>query len=87
MPARAQTTAIHLDEPTRRAVKALASKLSITPSEAVRRALAHYRDDVLGVPVQTRRRRMAALDRLVVLFEGHDAEAEVKSLKAQDRHW
>jgi hypothetical protein len=79
--------AVRLDEPTRLAAKRLAAKLGITPSEAVRRALVHYRDDVLGVPAEARRRRTAALDRLFVLFEGHDAAEEVRHLKEQDRHW
>jgi hypothetical protein len=76
-----------LDEPTRLAAKTLAAKLKISPSEAVRRAVVHYRDEVLGVPDEARRRRIAALDRLFVLFEGHDAAEEVRRLKEQDRHW
>lgn len=76
-----------LDEPARLAAKTLAAKLKISPSEAVRRAVVHYRDEVLGVPVEARRRRTAALDRLFVLFEGHDAAEEVRRLKEQDRHW
>ena len=79
--------AVRLDEPTRLAAKTLAAKLDISPSEAVRRALVHYRDEVLGVPADARRRRTAALDRLCVLFEGHDATEEIRQLKAQDRHW
>jgi hypothetical protein len=84
MPARAT---VRLDEPSRRVAKTLASKLNISPSEAVRRALVHYRDDVLGVGVEARRRRVAALDRLFVLFEGHDPAEEVRRLKEQDKHW
>jgi len=84
MPAR---TTVRLDEPSRRTAKTLAAKLNISPSEAVRRALVHYRDEVLGVPAEARRRRTAALDRLFVLFEGHDAAEEVRHLKEQDRHW
>jgi hypothetical protein len=80
-------TTVVLDEPSRRAAKTLAAKLNISPSEAVRRALVHYRDEVLGVPAEARRRRTAALDRLFVLFEGHDAAEEVRHLKEQDRHW
>lgn len=78
---------VRLDEPTRIAAKTLAAKLNISPSEAVRLALAHYRDEVLGVPAEGRRRRTAALDRLFVLFEGHDATEEIRRLKEQDRHW
>jgi hypothetical protein len=79
--------AVRLDEPTRLAAKTLAAKLNISPSEAVRRALVHYRDEVLGVPAEDRRRRTAALNRLFILFEGHDAAAEIRRLKEQDPHW
>ena len=120
--------AVRLDAPTRLAAKTLAAKLNITPSEAVRRALVHYRDEVLGVPAEaratnrlkarekpsvpraqrtseakfaeqagraareqlefeapqpdrcSRRRRTEALDRLFVLFEGHDAAEEIRRL-------
>jgi hypothetical protein len=78
---------VRLDEPSRRVAKTLAAKLDISPSEAVRRALVHYRDEVLGVDAEARRRRVAALDRLFVLFEGHDAAGEVRQLKEQDEHW
>jgi hypothetical protein len=78
---------VRLDEPFRLAARALAARLDISPTEAVRRALDHYRDEVLGVPAEARRRRVAALDRLFTLFEGHDAAAEVRQLKEQDRHW
>jgi hypothetical protein len=78
---------VRLDEPTRLAAKTLAAKLKITPSEAVRLALVHYRDEVLGVPAEDRRRRTAALDRLFVLFEGNDAAEEIQRLKEQDQHW
>jgi|HubBroStandDraft_6_1064221.scaffolds.fasta_scaffold340934_2 hypothetical protein len=84
--------AVRLGEPTRLAAKTLAAKtlaakLDISPSEAVRRALVHYRDDVLGVPSEARRRRVAALERLFVLFDGHDAAEEIRRLKEQDPHW
>jgi hypothetical protein len=84
MPARAT---VLLDEPSRRVAKTLAAKLNVSPSEAVRRALVHYRDEVLGVPAEARRRRTAALNRLFVLFEDHDPAEEVRRLKEQDRHW
>ena len=63
------------------------AKLNISPSEAVRRALLHYRNEVLGVPADDRRRRTTALDRLFVLFDGHDAAKEIRDLKEQDPHW
>jgi hypothetical protein len=78
-------TTILLDEPSRRAAKTLAAKLDVSPSEAIRRALVHYRDHVLGVPPDVRRRRSAALSRLAQLFAGNDPAAEVKRLKEEDR--
>jgi hypothetical protein len=50
----------------------------------VRRALVHYGDHVLGVSAERRRRRKKALDRLAILFEGQDPEAEVGRLKQED---
>jgi hypothetical protein len=78
-------TTILLDEPSRRAAKTLAAKLDVSPSEAIRRALVHYRDHLLGVPPDARRRRSAALGRLAELFAGNDPAAEVKRLKEEDR--
>jgi hypothetical protein len=78
-------TTILLDEPSRRAAKTLAVKLDVSPSEAIRRALVHYRDHLFGVPPHARRRRSAALDRLAQLFEGNNAATEVRRLKEEDR--
>jgi hypothetical protein len=80
-------TTILLDEPSRRAAKTLALKLDVSPSEAIRRALVHYRNHVLGVPADVQRRRVVALDRLVDLFADGDAAGEVQRLKAEDRHF
>jgi len=80
-------TTILLDDAARRAAKALAARLDISPSEAVRRALVHYRNQVMGVPAEERKRRTAALRKLVSLFEGHDAPAEIRRLKEEDRPW
>src|SRR5947208_2438784 len=78
-------TTILLDADSRRAAKALAAQLNVSPSEAIRRALVRYRDEVLGLPSDARRRRTAALERLFGLFEGHDAEAEVRRLRRPRR--
>ena len=80
-------TTILLDDASRRAAKTLAAKLDVSPSEAIRRALVHYRDHVAGVPVHARRRRVAALEQLTRLFRGHDAAAEVRRIKQEDRHF
>ena len=83
----ATRTTILLDGASRRAAKTLAARLDVSPSEAIRRALVHYRHHVLGVPSEVRRRRLAALDRLTVLFRNHDAAAEIRRLKTEDRYW
>jgi hypothetical protein len=83
----ASRTTLILDGTSRRAAKDLAAHLDVSPSEAIRRALVYYRDHVVGVPRVARRRRRAALERLFVLFEGHDAEAEIRRLKEEDRYF
>jgi hypothetical protein len=80
-------TTILLDESSRRAAKTLALKLDVSPSEAIRRALVHYRNHVLGIPADVRRRRVAVLDRLVDLFAENDAAREVRRLKDEDRYF
>jgi len=77
-------TTVLLDDSSRRAAKVLAAKLDISPSEAIRRALVHYREHVLGAAPETRRRRKRTLERLGRLFEGHDAAGEVERLKEED---
>jgi hypothetical protein len=77
-------TTVILDAPSRRAAKVLAARLDVSPSEAIRRALIHYKDHVLGASGDARSRRVLALDRLTALFEGHDAAAEIKRLKQED---
>jgi hypothetical protein len=53
-------------------------------SEAIRRAVIRHRDTVLGVPAESREERVKVLSRLIDLFEGNDAEEEVRRLKAED---
>jgi hypothetical protein len=77
-------TTVLLDPPSRKAAKVLAARLDVSPSEAIRRAIIHYRDHVLGVSPDVRRRRRLALDRLTALFEGNDPAAEIKRLKQED---
>jgi hypothetical protein len=77
-------TSVLLDEPARLAAKRLAARLDVSPSEVIRRALLHYQEDVLGTGSQERQRRVAAAQRLFHLFEGGDAEAEVRRLKKED---
>lgn len=83
----AYRTTILLDEESRRAAKELATALDVTPSEAVRRAIVAFRDQVVGVSSNERTRRVAAFKRAVTLFDDNDAAAEVAALKAQDEHF
>ena len=80
-------TTILLDQPSRRAAKQLAAHLDVSPSEAIRRALAHYRNHVIGSPEADRRRRLAALDRSLVAFRGMDPAAELRRMKREDDEW
>ena len=78
-------TTVVLDEPSRAAAKTLARTLGITPSEAIRRALIAYRNQMLGgvSPAEIKRRR-GAFDALKELMDGNDAEAEIARLKRED---
>ena len=73
-----------LDEETRRAARQLALHYGCSPSEAMRRAIVRHRDCVFGVPASSRQQRQEVLERLIGLFDGHDAEAELAALKAAD---
>lgn len=83
----AHRTTILLDDESRRAARELATALDVTPSEAVRRAVVAYRDQVVGVSADARKRRARALARAIELFDGNDAEAEIRALKEQDKHF
>lgn len=43
-----------------------------------------HRDAVFGVPKESRQQRKIVLERLVELFDGHDAAEEIRRLKSQD---
>lgn len=77
-------TTLLLSNDSRRAAKQLSAKLQVSPSEVVRRALVHYSDHLLGVSAARRRRRKKALERLALMFDGHDPETELNQLKAED---
>jgi hypothetical protein len=77
-------TTIVLDESTRSAARELAQHYDCSMSEAIRRAVAHERDRVAGVSAEFRARRRRALQQLFALFEGHDADAEIRALKRED---
>ena len=73
-----------LDDETRDAAKRLATRYGCSTSEAIRRAVLAHRNTVFGVSGEVRRRRVKALERLIELFDGHDAEAEIVRRKAED---
>lgn len=83
----AHRTTILLDDESRRAAKELAAALDVAPSEAVRRAIVAYRNQVIGVSTDERARRVAAFKRALTLFDDNDAASEVAALKAQDEHF
>ena len=77
-------TSLLLDDDTRRAARQLALHYGCSVSEAIRRAVVRHRDAVFGVPAESRKKRMETLGELFELFEGHDAEEEVRRLKTHD---
>ena len=77
-------TTILLDDEVRAAARALAGQYGCSVSEAIRRAVLRHRDAVLGFSTARRKERMRVLEELFDLFEGHDAEEEIRRLKEQD---
>ena len=73
-----------LDADTKQAARQLALRYGCSTSEAIRRAILRHRDAVFGVPAESRRERVKVLERLFELFDGHDAEDEIRRLKSQD---
>jgi hypothetical protein len=80
----AYRTTLILDDATRTAARQLAAAYGCSTSEAIRRAVVHQRDAMNGISAGARRGRVAALKRLFELFEGNDAAAEIRRLKAED---
>ena len=77
-------TTILLDEEARAAARELAHRYGCSASEAIRRSVLRHREAVMGVPRERRMERVEVLHRLFHLFEGHDAEDEIRRLKEQD---
>lgn len=80
----ASRTTLILDDEARAAAVQLARRYGCSLSEAMRRAIVRQRDAEVGVPRERRRERARSLRRLFGLFEGNDAAAEVRRLKAED---
>ena len=77
-------TTILLDDETREAARELAYRLNCSTSEAIRRAILRYRQMTAGATPERRRQRVKALEKLIALSEGLDAEAELERLKSED---
>jgi hypothetical protein len=77
-------TTLLLDAESRRAAREIAHKLECSVSEAIRRAVVGYRDQLAGVSPEERARRTQLLKRAFELFKGTDAAAEVARLKRDD---
>lgn len=75
-----------LDEESRRAARELALAYGCSVSEAIRRAIVEQRRQTLGVSEDRRRERLRAFERLIELFDSHDAAAEIARLKEEDEH-
>ena len=80
----AHRTTLLLDDETRQAARQLALRYDCSTSEAIRRAVIRHRDAAFGIPPERRRERRRSLERLFELFEGHDAEEEIRRLKSED---
>lgn len=80
----AHRTTLLFDKESRKAAKELARRYDCSTSEAVRRAVVRHRDAVFGIPVEARNHRVETLEHLFDLFEGHDAESEIRRLKSED---
>ena len=76
--------ALLLDDETLVAARELACRYACSTSDAIRRAVLHHRDEVFGVPAVWRKERVQVLDRLFVLFDGHNPEDEIRRLKGED---
>ncbi|MCZ0954863.1 MAG: hypothetical protein OXJ56_20015 [Rhodospirillaceae bacterium] len=80
----ATRTTILLDDDVRTAARELASRYGCSVSEAIRRAVLRHRDAVLVISQGRRAARIQILEELFDLFQGHDAEEEIRRLKEQD---
>ena len=75
---------VALDDNALTAVQDLAHQYGCSTAEAIRRAIMRHRETVLGQPEAGCPERVRHLKHLFDLFEGNDAEEEVRRLKEQD---
>ena len=83
-----ERTTIVLGPSERRAAKRLAVRWGVTPSEAIRRALMRVAGEELAEQRERKRRqRVAALEHLIQLSDGHDIDAELARLVEARETW
>ena len=80
-------TTLMLDPDSWKASRRLAQELGVGTSEVMRRALALLQAEVLGVPEEDRKRRVAAFRKLVTLSSTVDTKSELNRLKRERDEW
>ncbi len=79
-----QRTTLLLDTESRKAAREIAQKLECSVSEAIRRAVVGYRDQLAGASPEERARRKKMLARAFEAFADVDPAAEVRRIKRED---
>lgn len=80
----AHRTTVMLDDEAQEAARELANRLRVSTSQAIRLAIVGYRNIVVGVVPEDRKRRMAAFERLVELMDGKDPGSELDKSRSED---
>ena len=73
----AHRTTVMLDDEAQQAARELAVRLQVSTSQAIRQAIVGYRNIVVGVVPEMRKRRVEAFQRLVELMDGKDPKKEL----------
>ena len=75
---------VALDDRSYEAAQALSHRYECSTAEAIRKALVCHREAVLGASGAKREERIRNLEELFDLFEGNDADEEIRRRKAED---
>lgn len=81
-----ERTTLMLPTEVKRAAREVGERLGVSASEALRRAMLDFREQIVGPSPKRRRERVAALDKLTRLSEGRNPAREVRDIK-KDRAW
>lgn len=73
----ARRTTVMLDDEAQQAARELSVRLQVSTSQAIRQAIVGYRNIVVGVVPEMRKRRVEAFHRLIGLMDGRDPEQEL----------